>query len=106
MAKFDLSKKKRTVDKKETDTPTKSKKRKVKRKKRTTKSKTEEAQQITLNLTPISQEWPPENNEKQILTWEGEFGWVITNAALANQHIKADLQMFGHSRVRYWAFLE
>ena len=101
MAKFDLSKKKQKTEEASTST----RKRKVKRRKRTTKSKTEETQQITLNLIPVSQEWPPENSEKQILTWE-DLGWMITTSALANQHIKADIQMFGHSRVRYWAFLE
>jgi len=103
MAKFDLSKKKQKTEEASTST----RKRKVKRKKRTTKSsKPESRQQLTLELLPVSEEHPPENDERIIITWESEFGWTITTSALANQHIKADIQMFGHSRVRYWAFLE
>lgn len=80
-----------------------SKKRKVKRKNQTSPI---QRQQLNLELISISEKWPPQNDTHQILTWENEFGWFISNSELIRQHIKADIQMFGHSRVRYWTFLE
>lgn len=102
MAKFDLSKKKV----KKADDSERSRKRKVKVKKKRSTTPKEQRKELPLELIPVSEKHPPENDERQILTWESEFGWMITNAALANQHIKADMQMFGYSRVRYWTYLE
>jgi hypothetical protein len=97
MAKFDLSKK----NEKQTS---KRRKRKVSRKK--TSIAKEERKQLNLELIPTSEKWPPQNDTRQILTWENRFGWIINNSELARQHIERDIQMFGYSRVRYWTFLE
>ncbi len=96
MAKFDLSKKKA----KKSDEP---RKRKVKRRKKTTDSL--QRKQYTLDLIPVTERFPPDE-PKQIITWENDIGWFLNDANLTLQHIKADINMFGYSRVRYWAFLD
>ncbi len=57
MAKFDLSKKKA----KKSDNSEKPRKRKVKRRKKSTATK-EERKQLNLELIPVSEKWPPEEN--------------------------------------------